>query len=136
MATKKDVIERLHFVTDRLSTQVRTLGLGILAVTWGIMVGDSPTARTMSTSLRIPLLLTATLAILALLLDFFQYVAGHRVAKSLLDTMERDKKDEGKFDDARLAYKLQSLLFSAKQWTLTFATLGLLATMSYYLIKH
>jgi len=135
MATKKDVIDRLDFVTDRLSTQVRTLGLGVLAVTWGIFVGDSPTARGISSSLRILLMLTAACSIFALLLDFLQYVAGHRDAKRVLDAMERERNEEAKYDTSHFTYRIQPLLFSAKQWAATLAALGLLGTIAYHLIR-
>ncbi|MGC2743821.1 MAG: hypothetical protein WA672_11580, partial [Candidatus Angelobacter sp.] len=88
MANQKDVLERLHFITDRLSTQVRTLGLGILVVTWGIFIGDSPTARDMSHGLKVPLLLAGAGSILAMLLDFLQYVAGYLDAQTTLRTLE------------------------------------------------
>jgi hypothetical protein len=136
VANKKDVLERLHFVTDRLSTQVRTLGLGILAVTWGVFIGDSPTAKDMSHGLKVPLLLAGAGSILAMLLDFLQYVAGYLDAQTTLRTLEHSDKEDVKFDPHRLTYRLQSVLFTTKQWSLTIATIMLLGAIAYYLMYH
>ena len=136
MANKKDVLERLHFVTDRLSTQVRTLGLGILAVTWGVFIGDSPTAKNMSHVLKVPLLLAGAGSILAMLLDFLQYVAGYLDAQATLRTLEDSAKEDVKFDTRSLTYRLQTVFFTAKQWSLTSATIVLLGAIAYYLICH
>ena len=40
MPPKDKVIDNLNWLSDRISTQTRTLGIGLLAITWGIMIGQ------------------------------------------------------------------------------------------------
>jgi hypothetical protein len=113
-------------MSDKISTQVRTLGVGILALTWGLMVSDSAIAKEMTGKLRMPLLWTGTLAILVILLDLLQYICGYQVARLLIKEMERQKKAEGEYEYTTLLYRSQSWLFYGKQL--------LLAVASFYLL--
>ncbi len=76
MATKEQVLKELDFVTDRLSSQVRTTALGVLALSWGLLVGETKVFLTLSPELRIALLRAGVAAVLVLFFDFLQYLFG------------------------------------------------------------
>jgi hypothetical protein len=71
-----------------------------------------------------------------MLLDFLQYVAGYLDAQKALRMLEDGGKVDVKFDTHRFTYRLQSVLFTAKQWSLTIATIDLLGATAYYLTYH
>lgn len=126
MASEADILARKKDMSDKISTQVRTLGVGVLALTWGIMVSDSTIAKEMTSRLRVPFLVIGTLAVLVILLDFLQYVVGYEVARRLLRDMEARKATEGEYDYGAWSYRLQSVLFYGKQLILLVATFYLL----------
>jgi hypothetical protein len=126
MASEADVLARKKDMSDKISTQVRTLGVGILALTWGLAVSDSAIAKEMTSKLRMPLLWTGTLAIGVILLDFLQYFCSHEVARLLLNRMERDKVKDAEYDYRSPLYRLQYALFYGKQILLAVTTFYLL----------
>jgi hypothetical protein len=126
MASEADILARKKDMSDKISAQVRTLGVGILALTWGLTVSDSAIAKEMTAKLKMPLLWVGTLAIGVILLDFLQYVCAYEVARRLINQMEANKQTEGEYDYKSLLYKLQSVLFYGKQI--------LLAAASFYLL--
>lgn len=126
MASEADILARKKDMSDKISAQVRTLGVGILALTWGLTISDSAIAKEMTAKLKMPLLWVGTLAIGVILLDFLQYVCSYEVARRLMNQMEANKQTEGEYDYKSLLYKLQSILFYGKQI--------LLAAASFYLM--
>ena len=77
MASKSDITEDLNFLTDRLSTQVRTTALGVLVFSWGLLMGESTVARSLAAQLKRDLVAVAALAVLAMLCDILQYLFGY-----------------------------------------------------------
>jgi len=126
MASEAEILARKKDMSDKISAQVRTLGVGILALTWGLTISDSAIAKEMTAKLKMPLLWVGTLAIGVILLDFLQYVCSYEVARRLINQMEANKQTEGEYDYKSLLYKLQSVLFYGKQI--------LLAAASFYLL--
>ena len=118
----EDVRTRLKDVSDKISAQVRTLGLGVIAFTWGLLVGDAPVAKNLAASFRWQILAIGGLAILSLLLDFLQYVAGYKNALALFTHMESAGDMEGQYDYSSFSYRVQNFCFSAKQAVLLVAT--------------
>lgn len=133
MASKKEILERLDFVTDRISNQVRTLALGLLAASWGLFLGESIAAKSLFTALHRALILVGAGCILTLFLDFMQYVAAHADAKAVLRKMEKYGEEETKYDSTRLTYRAQFVLFIAKQVLITVATVIFLYKIFKYL---
>lgn len=78
MPTDAELIARLNLVTDKLSTQVRTLAVGLLAFAGGLLVTGSvnPTGPGLHFPdwVQFQLFPIATLALLTLLCDVLQYV--------------------------------------------------------------
>lgn len=132
----KGVNERLEKVSDRISAQVRTLGLGILAFSWGLLVGQSTVANEVAQVLRWHLLVIGALTILSLLLDFLQYVSGYVAANTVRRTMERQQVAWGQFSYTSVPYRVQIFCFVAKQIVLiATATWLVIAIVLYVIIK-
>jgi putative endonuclease len=89
MPTKLQVIEQLDFLSDRISTQVRTVSLGVLALTWGLLIGESQVAKALSQQWKTNLVGIGATAILVMFLDFLQYAAGYRDNMKLREKMNR-----------------------------------------------
>lgn len=135
-ASLEDVRKRISDVSDKLSTQTRTLGLGILAFSWGTLVGDSSVAKSLVSNFKWEFLAIGGLAILALFLDFFQYAAGYFNAKKLFSEMESRDEETGQYDYESFTYLLQNICFYMKQAVLVVAAVWLLVcicTQSYSL---
>src|SRR6266853_549781 len=115
MASKKDVLDDLDFSSDRISTQVRTIGLSVIAVAWLFLVGgkDTPVLRVLPSHTL--LLVAGGLSLLALLFDYFQYVAGYVNNKQVLASGERENSDDFKYDYASFMWKFRTKCFWLKQ---------------------
>lgn len=115
MATKEKILEEKAFLGDRISTQVRTLALSILALVWLFLVGgkDAPV-------LPVPfdrgVLLTAgLLALLSLIVDYAQYVCGYKATHDVLRAGEAGGLTDFKYDYKAIAWKGRLYCFWAKQ---------------------
>lgn len=128
------VREHADEVSDRLSSQSRTLGLGLLAFTWGVLVSDAEVARQLAHARKWQLFLISLLAIAGLLLDFLHYVAAYRVAKKLIDKMDSTNASAGSYDYKSIAYKLQFVCFHGKQLILAGSAVWLLITVIWFLV--
>ena len=133
MPRKVAVIERLDALTDRLSTQVRTIALGILALAWALLSGRSDAAESVSGMWKSHLVFVAWLSILVMFLDFLQYVAGYRDTRNLLDRMEREGKDEAQYNEKSFWRKARESFFISKQLVLGLAVLWLLVIVGRWL---
>jgi len=124
MPEKKKVIEELDFLSDRVSTQVRTVAVGLIIVTWGLLMGESRAVIPASGCLRTGLLSVGVLAVIAMFCDYLQYLSGYLNARSLLEDMEETGAQEGQYDKNVLSYQLRGFFFCVKQWVL-FGAIGL-----------
>ncbi len=116
-ADKKTVLEDQNFNSDRLSTQVRLVALGLLAVVWALII--NPPGQL--TTNRSALLGVACLAIVAMLLDLFQYAAGYQESRQLYADLEAGH-HRGYRTDSFL-YRLRTSCFWAKQIAVVLAGL-------------
>jgi hypothetical protein len=129
MVIKKDILTALDDVTDKLSSQVRTTALGVLALSWGLLVGDSPAAKAISADFRAILVVLGGASVAVLFLDFLQYFAGYFSTKRVLDEVEDKGEDQGEYDSSSLAYQLRRFFFWAKQFALMLTVVTLLVTL-------
>ncbi len=134
MPTKAQVIEDLNWITDRLSTQVRTVALGVLALAWGLLLGDKdPTKSSDLLHLKWHLMIIGGTCVLVLVLDYLQYVAGYAETHGLLNKLEFEHKESGQYDKKKLAYRLRSALFVLKQLALAAAIVWMSVTLGRWL---
>lgn len=111
-----EVIEELQFLSTQLSIQVRTIALGLLAVSWGLLIGSSPVALEVVGGLRTGLLRVGLLAILVLLLDLAQYVCAYRNVYTTLRAAEARGRTEVTYNPHAWLYRLRTWLFWSKLW--------------------
>lgn len=107
---KERIYADLDFSTDRLSTHVRSLSFGILAIVWALMVKGEGVDR-LHWSPRL-LLLLAGMSILTMLVDFLQYVAAYRASLRAKDDLAGG--GTGKYQPTWLSMRMRRWCFSAK----------------------
>jgi len=134
MATKKDIIADLDAVTDKLSSQVRTTAVAVLALTWGLLIGDSPAAQAISLQLKPSLVLLGGASVSVLFLDFLQYFAGYFSTMNVLREIERTGIDEGQYDYRSLFHRLRRFFFWAKQIALILTVIVLLTVLGRWIL--
>ena len=113
-----EIVEELGFISDRLSTQVRMIAIGLLAVTWAIFVGESSFLRKLAEGLGKSLLIVSALSVLVLLVDFLQYVTGYVFVRRTLKAAEAQGLNKIEYDSESPLFKVRSIFFWTKQFIL------------------
>lgn len=130
--TREEVLKRRAYFSSQLSTQCRTLSLGLLAFTWALMTGkDSPlrdtTTRMVDASNHWQLVGISCLAIGVLCVDAVQYFAGLQVEEQCLKKFKDVKTaDERRTYSVTFARRVQDSAFYAKIVGLIIAVVWLL----------
>lgn len=123
-------------MTEKLSSQTRTTAIGVLALTWGLLIGDSPAAKAISVQLKPGLLLLGAASVCVLFFDFLQYVAGYLATKSVFEDLERRKAQEkGEYDYEKLSYRLRKFFFTAKQVVLILTVVTLFVVIGGWIVS-
>lgn len=107
VAANDEVLEDLNFSSDRISNQVRTLSLGVLALVWLFLSGNTDVAGLDMLSYRYQLVCIGILVIIVMLLDLGQYVVSYYYSSILNRTGES-------YDPKHLLYKSRYYLFWGK----------------------
>lgn len=115
MPSLQEIRADLRTSSDRMSAQVRTITLGLLIVSWGLLIGESTLSKEISAESRTSLLLVGLMAILTMVLDFLQYVFAYWDSNRLHGEAEQSGKTEAKYNKNSWSYKLRMGLFWAKQ---------------------
>ena len=92
------MVEDLDWLSDRMSTQVRTISVSLLVITWGLLIGKTEITQPLPLWLMKNLLIIGIIAVAAMFRDFFQYLFGYWNTDSLRKTMEVENQTEVKFD--------------------------------------
>ena len=135
MPTKKTIIEELQWLSDRISTQVRTLGIGLLAITWGLLITKPDIVYPLSENLKKNLLIVGIVALMAMVYDFLQYFFAYLNTRRLLGKTEREKLTEVHYDYSAIYYKLRNFFFWAKQIFLLIACVWFFIVIIPFCIK-
>jgi hypothetical protein len=122
----KDIYDDLNFATDRLSTQVRTLVLGILALVWAFLSGNKDVLPLRLGASKEPLVLIGAICILTLVLDLLQYMCLYVSANQVRQRAEAANDDTAEYDERGGIRRIQRFLFWAKQVTTLGAAVWLL----------
>jgi hypothetical protein len=133
MASKNDILKELDFVTDRLSTQVRSVALGVLAFSWGLIVSDSRVAQDLRELLIKNLVGIGAAAIVVMLFDFLQYLAGYSNTMKAYKEMESLRTDHAEYDEDNKFFKLRKFFFYAKIVGVTLTVLWLVGALGYWI---
>src|SRR5438093_350069 len=115
MASRKDIQDDIDFLSDRISTQVRTIALSVIAIAWLFLVGgkDGPILRVPPS--RDLLLWAGALSLGALIVDYLQYLMGYLDGKRVLREGERDNVTDFHYDYRATTYKLRTWFYWGKQ---------------------
>ena len=111
----KDLYEELQFVSDRISTQVRTIALSILAFSWLILAGSKDAAAITQRFDPWMAILTGVLAFAALIFDYLQYFFGYLNADATRSKAEKKNQQEIEYDYSDARYVLRIVMFWLKQ---------------------
>ena len=126
MATEKNLIEELNYLTDLLSNRARTLAAGVIAFCWLFIlqnVTKEDTTELFETDL---LLIPVALSILSLLVDAVQYWIGYLQTRMRLNELEKSGNEEIVFNHNSMVFRLRILAFYSKQLLVLVAVLWLL----------
>lgn len=111
---EKDLLDRQREVTDKVSTQVRTLAIGLIAFTWTALTTDTPTVKAMAALVWPWLLLIAGFCFAALLADYGQYVCARLVVDEAY-AYGQDGKGQFSYNTKTWAYRAQTWFYLLKQ---------------------
>jgi hypothetical protein len=130
VATRQEVLASQKEISDRLSAQVRTLSISFLALVWLLLFpGKDGSSITPHTPSRTLLLTAGIAAILAMVTDFLQYVAGYIVVRQTLRTPFRSDNDPYEDQYTTFAWQSKTFLFVAKQVWLATSAVFLVAAL-------
>ena len=135
MPTLEKVIEDLNWLSDRISTQVRTMSIGLLAITWGLLIGKPEISQPLPLWLKKNLLAIGILTLVVMLSDFLQYFFGLLVVDSLRKSMEKMKQTEAEYDYGTITYRLRKLFFWVKLVLVVIACIWFLAVIIPFCIE-
>jgi hypothetical protein len=117
MPNIEEIILEKNDVTDRISTQVRIIAVGLLATTWSLLIGKVNIFINTIQSYRVHFILISIISVIVLMFDFLQYECKYLNIKKKIKLM--NDKDLTKADyDEDIYYKLSVVFFVTKQLTL------------------
>jgi hypothetical protein len=129
------IVEEYQFVSDKISTQIRTVALGIIAFIWIILIGKDPLPLPLPSSYKGQFFIIGFLCLLILFFDFLQYFFSYLLTSSLIDKTEADKKIEAVYNYKDLRYRLCNVFFIVKIVTLFIAVLWVSILVITYIIS-
>lgn len=121
MATEAEVLKEQEFVTDRISTQVRTIALSMIAVAWLFLSGGGTVAQLSKINPSGTLLFACILvSFIVLLFDYLQYIAAYW---NIITTFKKglDSSGEYKYEYIAFSYMTRVGMFWLKQGALVVA---------------
>lgn len=107
--TLEELNSQLAEFSDRVSTQLRTINLGVLGLTWLLLLKQSDVQQIAARISERGLLCIALTCILTLGLDILQYWFAER---AIGDAFERAEKSESR----KAAYHADSFAYRAQDW--------------------
>jgi hypothetical protein len=108
--TKRELIDELNFLTDVLSDRTRWLAGWVLGLGWLVIIQDASAPAFLD---KRDIIEPIALALLALLIDFFQYCFGYVLNLRLLNSFPADTESLS-YDTGALLYRFRLLAFYAR----------------------
>lgn len=116
MATKKQIIEELNFLSDIISQRCRTISTGIIAFCWLFILQNLTKNESPEVIKTSRLLIPISFAILSLTMDLLQYWIGFILARTQLNQLRKSVASSLVFDEDSFLFKLRSTTFYLKQF--------------------
>jgi hypothetical protein len=132
MPALESIIKELEFLSDRLSSQARAIAIGLLALSWTILVGESTTLRSLADNLRSRLLIVSVLAISALIFDFLQYLFGYVGVNQTRKKAEKARASSMEYSYETLPWRFRIVSF----WIKLLLTLAAAVEFIYVLVPY
>jgi hypothetical protein len=143
-----NLTKELGGLTERLTTQVRTLTLGLLAFTAGILggvfgLGSRETPLVLPRWVQLNLLVVAVCLFLVLLGDLLQCVLSIRATEKTIDDAEEKIEQKEITEDATILYDYElweyrwsTHLYWGKVWLLSLTTVWFAIVTAVYCLRH
>lgn len=122
------------FLSDKISTQVRTIAIGIIAFVWLLLIGDQANHLVNDSAVRTQLVFIGAGALLAMFLDYLQYAVGYLYSNALLVKGDKTKDVNLTYDISDWRYKFRRHFFWAKQGVIVGAVVWLTLLLLFKLI--
>ena len=134
LPTIKDIIGELQFLTDRISTQVRSIAISLIAITWGLLIGGTYTVFVVDIQLGKKLLRVGILALVVMFCDFMQYFFGYINSNTLRKKLEQQTQKQVGYEYNSWSYRLRGFCFWFKQILLIIVVIYFLVIFFPYLL--
>jgi|SRR6185312_2604154 len=135
METLDDAKRSLDALSGQISTLVRTVALGVLAVVWLFLSGSKEAAPILGEVPAWQLVSIAALSILVILFDLLQYVCAFEQVKRARQAARLTEKTTVEYPDD--AYrKARFAFFRAKFWVAMIAAAWLIYALARPVIAH
>lgn len=129
-----EIIKELNFLSDRISTQVRTISVSLIAFIWILLLGGEKAPFEFSICIKKQLVVIMFLAVIIMLCDFLQYFFGYINTDSLRKDLEANDKEEGEYDYKSWKYRVRKGMFWAKQIILIISIIWLGVIITQHII--
>ncbi len=131
----KEIYAELKSVSDRISTQVRTVALSVLALTWLFLVGGKNSPVLPSQPDRNSLVYIGMISLATLVADYLQYFFGYLSTNAVRKGAESVSAKTAEYDYTDTRYRLRVWLFWTKQFLLIVAVIWLFVTIGSALLS-
>jgi len=117
MPNIKKIISEKNFITDRISTQVRIIAVGLLATTWSLLIGQVNIFINTLQYFRVHFILISIIAIIVLMFDFLQYECSYLNINKKIKLMNDKDLTKADYEEDNY-YKCSQFFFIAKKYIL------------------
>lgn len=136
METLDDTKKSLDTLSGQISTLVRTLALGVLAVVWLFLSGSREAAPILGQVAGWQLVSIAGLSILAILSDLLQYVFAYKQVLRARKAAQTAKKEEVEYSDQDGYRKVRFACFRLKFWLTLLAAAWLVGALGFAVVAN
>lgn len=121
--------KELDIYSSTISTLLRAINLGVLGITWALLLRTADVLPVADQIPRTSLFVAAAGALMALLTDLFQYFAAESAAGSAYDRAATSATGSGTLNRKSLAYRAQLCCYWTKRLLTVAAAFWLVAWM-------